>query len=321
MINPPSTVLTLLCAILLTCSVTACTSGPDNTSTKTNTSPPPPVATTTPDDYRLVWSDEFNTDGPPDPANWSYEQGFVRNQELQWYQPENATCKNGLLIIEARRETNKPNPLYVPGSANWKTSRKNIEYTSACLTTKDKHTWQYGRFLMRGKINTHPGSWPAFWTLGSAGRWPAGGEIDIMEFYQNTLLANVAWGGTNGARWHTVKKPLTEFAPNWSDQFHIWRMDWTKDAINLYCDDQLLNQTPLSQTINATPTPATAPSTRPNRRSPETPEPGINPFTTRPVYILLNQAIGGQAGGDPSHTPFPLRLEVDYVRIYQQAHP
>lgn len=60
------------------------------------------------DGYKLVWADEFNKDGPPDPCNWTYERGFVRNEELQWYQPENARCQNGLLVIEGRREQSKP---------------------------------------------------------------------------------------------------------------------------------------------------------------------------------------------------------------------
>ena len=64
------------------------------------------------DGYRLVWSDEFTGDGPLDPADWGYETGFVRNQELQWYQPENARRVNGVLVIEGRRE-HKPNPRYV----------------------------------------------------------------------------------------------------------------------------------------------------------------------------------------------------------------
>src|SRR5262249_32017728 len=63
--------------------------------------------------YRLVWSDEFNKDGPLNDADWGYEIGFVRNQELQWYQRENAVCKDGDLVIEARRES-RPNPRYVP---------------------------------------------------------------------------------------------------------------------------------------------------------------------------------------------------------------
>jgi beta-glucanase (GH16 family) len=98
--------------------------------------------------YKLVWSDEFEKDGTPNPANWDYEKGFVRNEELQWYQPENAFCKDGKLIIEARKEE-KPNPLYVEGSNDWRKKSKNIEYTSACLITKGLQSWQYGRFEMR----------------------------------------------------------------------------------------------------------------------------------------------------------------------------
>src|SRR5688572_6437346 len=54
--------------------------------------------------YALVWADEFARDGRPDPANWTYERGLVRNRELQWYGPENARVEGGLLVIEARRE-------------------------------------------------------------------------------------------------------------------------------------------------------------------------------------------------------------------------
>ena len=65
---------------------------------------PPKKGDTSSTEYKLVWSDEFNKDGRPDPCNWTYEIGFVRNRELQWNQPENARCENGLLIIEGRRE-------------------------------------------------------------------------------------------------------------------------------------------------------------------------------------------------------------------------
>ncbi len=68
-----------------------------------------------PKGYRLVWQDDFNADGRPNPKNWTYEHGFVRNEEFQWYQPENATCSEGKLIIESRREK-KLNPNYRKGS-------------------------------------------------------------------------------------------------------------------------------------------------------------------------------------------------------------
>jgi beta-glucanase (GH16 family) len=252
-----------------------------------------------PGEYKLVWADEFNRDSPPDPNNWVFEQGFVRNEELQWYQPENASCKDGLLVIEARRE-HLANPSYDPNSRSWRRSRQYAEYTSACLTTRRLHSWTYGRFEMRGRIDTRPGMWPAFWTLGSARPWPGCGEIDIMEYYRGLLLANACWEGQRrGATvWDDLRKPITEFGdPNWSAKSHIWRMDWDKDQIQLYIDNQLLNTVDLSRTVNGVSQ--------------------VNPFH-EPHYILLNLAIGGTSGGDPSQTSFPARFEIDYVRVYQK---
>jgi beta-glucanase (GH16 family) len=248
----------------------------------------------------LVWADEFNADGRPDANNWAYEHGFVRNRELQWYQPENARCENGLLIIEARRRW-RENPRHDPNSNDWRHTRRYAEYTSACLKTRGLHSWRFGRFAMRGRIDTRAGMWPAFWTLGTARSWPGCGEIDIMEYYRGTLLANACWASEKRwvPIWDDLKKPITEFGdPDWSSKFHIWRMDWDRDAIRLYVDDELLNTIDLTKTINQTPDRA-------------------NPFH-EPHYILLNLAIGGTNGGDPSGTEFPARLEIDYVRVYQQ---
>jgi len=124
-----------------------------------------------------------------------------------------------------------------------------------------------------------------------------------MEFYRvkgvPTILANVAWGTTQPhvAKWNTVRTPFSHFTSTdagWVKKFHTWRMDWTPESIKLYLDDVLLNTTMLSETINPD---------------------GSNPFT-KPQYILLNLAIGGN-GGDPEKTKFPVRYEVDYVRVYQ----
>ncbi|WP_080054895.1 glycoside hydrolase family 16 protein [Spirosoma aerolatum] len=250
--------------------------------------------------WKLVWADEFDTPGPPNSKNWSFEKGFVRNHEIQWYQPENASCENGMLIIEGRREQ-KPNPTYQPNSSDWRTNRPTIDYTAASLHTRGLHSWQYGRFEMRGRIDINPGLWPAFWTLGVAGEWPSNGEIDIMEYYRSMLLANVAWGTAKRytAEWRSVKKPISTFNdPDWAKKFHIWRMDWDESAIRLYVDDALLNEVSLAETINGDGTKS-------------------NPFR-QPHYILVNLAIGGDNGGDPANTLFPTRFEVDYVRVYQK---
>jgi beta-glucanase (GH16 family) len=252
----------------------------------------------------LAWSDEFNVNGVPDSKTWRHEKGFVRNKELQWYQPQNAVCKNGLLTIEGRRER-VLNPAYKEGSEDWRTARQHAEYTASSINTRGLTSFHYGRFEIRARVDTSLGSWPAIWTLGVDGRWPLNGEVDIMEFYRvndtSTILANVAWGrdsSTGGPIWNTKRLPLSHFLqkdPEWPRKFHVWRMDWSADSILLYLDDELLNSHSLKTTLNPD---------------------GSNPFL-QPQYILLNLAIGAN-GGDPSATTFPIKYEVDYVRYYKK---
>lgn len=253
--------------------------------------------------YVLSWHDEFDVDGKPDPRNWKYEKGFVRNKELQWYQSANANCRNGLLVIEGRRES-VLNTNYKAHSKDWRVNRKYAEYTSACIKTKGLQQFHYGRIEVRARIDTLMGAWPAIWTLGIKNSWPLNGEVDIMEFYRfkekPIILANAAWGKneSGGPVWNTRRYALSHFTskdPEWTKKFHLWRMDWNKDAINLYLDGELMNAILFNKTINPD---------------------GSNPFLN-PQYLLLNLAIGA-AGGDPSNTKFPIRYEVDYVRYYKK---
>lgn len=233
--------------------------------------------------YKLVWADEFNTPGRPDSANWDYEHGYVRNKELQDYQKDNVFCENGCLIIEARREKKT--------------------YTSSSIHTLGKRSWQYGRFVMRAKIDISEGLWPAWWTLGTSGKWPSNGEIDIMEYYQGKILANIAVGTQEQykALWYSKTKSVEQLGgKSWASKYHIWRMDWDENEIALYVDDQLLNRVSITELYNRNDT-------------------GILPFK-QPHYMILNLAIGGINGGSPEQTIFPKRFEVDYVRVYQKPN-
>lgn len=260
--------------------------------------------------YRLVWSDEFNTDGKPS-ADWSAERGFVRNNELQWYQADNATVSGGCLVIEARRER-KPNPGYEEGSKDWRRSRQYAEITSSSLTTAGKREFMYGRFEVRAKIPVDAGSWPAIWLLGNKWEWPQNGEIDILEFYisegTRSILANACWGGTQrwNAVWDSSVTPLWHFLAkdsHWADKFHLWRMDWDSKFIRIYLDDELLNEIDLSKTVN-------------RGFGGNTENPFSNSEKGFGAYLLLNLAVGGN-GGEPDLSCFPLRYYVDYVRVYQ----
>lgn len=265
------------------------------------------------DDYKLVWSDEFNIDGKPS-DNWVPEKGFQRNQELQWYQSDNATVSDGCMIIEGRLERVK-NPNYVEGSSNWKTNREYAEYTSSCLTTQNRFTFKYGRLEVRAKIPTATGSWPAIWTLGNQWEWPMNGEIDLMEYYikngMPSILANACWSSTRQwtAVWDESATPFTHFTSKdsqWAEKFHLWRMDWDCSYIRLYLDGELLNEIDLSKTQN-------------QGYQGNTNNPFSNDIENNGQYILLNLAIGSN-GGIPDKSKFPLRYYVDYVRVYQKTN-
>ncbi|KNY26476.1 RICIN domain-containing protein [Pseudobacteroides cellulosolvens] len=240
---------------------------------------PTPVTSSIPG-WKLVWKDEFD-DTSINTADWGYEIGYKRNNEAQYYtnRKENARLESGNLVIEARRE-----------------DYSGYKYTSASINTSGKRTWQYGRFELRAKIPTPAGSWPAWWTLGVNNGWPKNGEIDIMEFYKGKILANVAYQNPQGSIvWDSFTKAISNYSSNWSNEFHTWVMEWDADNIKLYCDNELLNTFSVNSATNGT----------------------YNPFR-QPHYMLINLAIGGNNGGDPSQTTFPLKYYVDYVRVYQK---
>lgn len=257
--------------------------------------------------YQLVWSEEFNGIGAVDAKNWNFETGFARNEEEQWYQPDNAVQEGGYLIIEGRKESpinTRLNPNYDANSTDWRKSRQHINYTSSSITTKGKQSWLYGRFKIRAKITNQTGTWPAIWTLGDSCEWPSNGEVDIMENYGGNLLANFAWGTHTKSqpKWDGVKKNVVEYFikknPNWLNEFHIWTLDWDEHKMSIYIDDFLLNEVDLSQTINGTADCA-----------------NDNPFKKK-HYLLLNLALGSN-GGSVSELSFPTQYIIDYVRVYQ----
>ena len=255
-----------------------------------------------PSGYKLTWHDEFNSGAKPDATYWSYENGFVRNEELQWYQEDNAVIQNGNLVITGKEEK-VTNPNFEAESTNWKKNRKHSAYTSSSINTRGKFQFKYGILEVRAKIDTASGMWPAIWTLGIEKGWPSNGEIDIMEFYQIDgkphILANAAWGANwRNVSWDSAKIPFAEFIEKdsqWPEKFHIWKMDWTSESIKLYLDGELLNEIQLNKAQNPD---------------------GFNGFQ-QPHYLLLNLAIGSN-GGDPSSTKFPKEYLVDYVRVFQK---
>ncbi len=239
------------------------------------------------DGWKLVWHEEFDREGLPDPNKWGYEEGFIRNREKQYYtkaRKENCRVEDGKLIIEARKEQ------YRDG-----------QYTSASIKTRGKAEWLYGRIEVRAKLPTGRGMWPAIWMLGNNPehrRWPACGEIDIMEnvgFDPERIHANVHTEAYNHVK-GTNKGAKIKIEKPWRD-YHVYAIEWHTDHIDFFVDDQKYFTFENEGKGNA-----------------------VWPFD-KPHYLILNAAIGGSWGGQKGidDSIFPQKYYVDYVRVFKQA--
>jgi hypothetical protein len=253
------------------------------------TAPPPQPPDPTFPATNLVWSDEFNgaSGTRPDPAKWTIDPGTGQNNEQQYY-TDNANAQmdgTGSLVIEARQE-----------------NAGGRSYTSHRMNTSNKLHVQYGRVEARIRVPKGNGLWPAFWMLGADfldGRpWPYCGEIDIMEVLgrntsqgYSTLHAPAYNGGGGYGQLYT--------APGGADLsagFHVWAVEWDSRRMTFRLDGQVVFVADKS----------TVESTR-------------GPWVfDHPFYLILNLAVGGDFPGPvDGTTPFPSRMFVDYVRVYQ----
>jgi beta-glucanase (GH16 family) len=248
--------------------------------------PPSPTSTPAPSGWTLVFADEFDVPGAPDPARWNHEIGYIANDEKQYYtsRSENARIEDGVLVIEARRE-------------RW----MGYDYTSARLNTKGRAEFLYGKVEIRARLPTGRGTWPALWMLGAnidqAG-WPGCGEIDIMEnvgFDPGTIVASVHTAAYNHVQGTHKNGTVAVVAP-WAD-FHVYGVEWYPDHIDAFVDGQryftFRNEGTGSRTW---------------------------PFD-KPQFLILNLAIGGTWGGMKGidDALFPHRYLIDYVRVYRQS--
>lgn len=243
---------------------------------------------------KLLWSDEFDTDGLPNSLNWTYDVGDAcnlpmgcgwGNNELQHYTNanlENARVEDGILIIEAHKK---------------KTG--NRAYSSARLVSKQRQEFLYGRFEIRARVPSGLGTWSAIWMLPTDktyGGWPTSGEIDIMEhvgYEPKVIFGTPHTGAYNGMigtqRGGEVKIPDAE------TEFHVYRVDWSEDRIDWFVDDAHYHTfEKTSDDIKKWP-------------------------FDKPFHFLMNLAVGGNWGGAKgvAEDIWPRRMEVDYVRVWQ----
>ena len=231
----------------------------------------------------LVWSDEFDGESI-DLSHWTYDLGASGwgNQELQNYtnDSENSYVNDGNLFIVAREN--------------------GIHYTSARMKSIGLQEFQYGRIDVRAILPKGQGIWPAIWMLGAnypTVGWPACGEIDIMELIgssPNTVHGTIHYGADWTQHNHTGSGTSIPWTETFSDEFHVFSIDWDENGITWLLDDQ-----PFYTIDNAV--------------TGSQPYPFDNPF-----FFIMNIAVGGQWPGYPdATTEFPQFMAVDYVRVFQ----
>lgn len=230
----------------------------------------------------IVFFEDFNTENLNE-TYWNYELGNGcpnlcgwGNNERQYYTKDNVSIKDGNLVITATKDSTK--------------------YYSGRITTKDKVEFTYGTVEVKAKLPLGHGLWPAIWMLGSDIEevgWPACGEIDIMEYVgkiphkiHTTLHTPSSFGQSINTNVETLE--------NIEEGFHVYKTNWSKDAIQFYIDNQLVYTF-----------------------SPEEKDEKNYPFN-KPFFVILNMAIGGSFGGpDVDDSIFPQQFIIDYIKIYQ----
>ncbi len=183
------------------------------------------------------------------------------------------------------------------------------EITSGRITTQGKHDFTYGRFEARAKVPEGKGFLPAFWLMatdeGLYGQWPKCGEIDIMEVMgQNTDKSyhtiHYGYNSGNGHKENQGTKTLTD--SSFSDDYHVFRVDWEPGKITWFVDDEQVYETSDWYTGTDDDNQITYPA----------------PFDQN-FYIILNLAVGGSWVGDPDLDAInDKEYAIDYVRVYQK---
>ena len=256
--------------------------------------------------WRLIWSEEFDQDGGIDPNNWSIDIWPSRkvNAEDQTYteRKKNLRVYDGLLIIEAHKE-----------------KFRGAEYTSARIHSAGKMDLLYGKIEVSARLPKGQGTWPAIWMLPSdpfryattcgpdadwqgskhCDAWPNSGEIDIMEhvgYDPNIIHGTVHTKSNYWKNWNQHKGSIQ--LQDVDKHFYRYGLEWNADTITTTVND--------------------IPYFTYHRQSDDWQQ---WPFD-HPFNVILNLAIGGnwgRAGGPIDNSVFPLRMEVDYVRVYKPA--
>ncbi len=200
------------------------------------------------------------------------------NNEQQCYRRNNVAVNNGVLEITAKSELN---------CADY----GGYKFTSGMLQWRSL-TFLYGDVEVRARVGGGQGPWPALWFLGEdcikqnvtfaneGCDWPNPGsdEIDMME------MLSGKWGEVKQGVHRLEKNDECRTAITGTD-WNTYGMRWEPNRITFY--------------VNGKSTCSISGQGVPNR----------------PVFMIVNQAVGGSGGGKIDVKSLPRTFQIDYVRV------
>lgn len=237
-----------------------------------------------PQDWRLVWAEEFSGTAI-DTTKWN----IAPRGTADWNRYMTPALSDELVLL-------KKGNLVLVGK-----QLADSTLVTGGLDSEGKFGFTYGRIDIRAKVQSATGAWPALWAVGAVGKWPDSGEIDIIEHLNHD---DFIYQTFHSAWTHTLNQKKT---PPQGGTGPI-----NKEKYNLYT----LLRTPEKVTwlVNGVETFSYA-----KLDDPEVLAKGQWPLD-HPYYFILSQQLGGPGTwvGEVNPKELPVRMWVDYIRVYEQ---
>ena len=172
--------------------------------------------------YKLVWSDEFEGE-KLDPAKWDY-RGLGPRRDAVNVKDTVSLDGDGHLVLT--------------------TKRSGEEYHTAMIGTQGIFETTFGYFECRVKLQQQVGHWSAFWlqtpTMGQHIGEPAtaGSEIDIFEYLRregDLVHHNLHWDGYGEHHKHAGTDVRV---PGLGEGWHTFGLLWTENEYVFYINGQ-----------------------------------------------------------------------------------
>lgn len=232
--------------------------------------------------YTILWEENFE-DSTKLEANWSK----IPRGTSDW--------NNYMSDYDGLYEVKSGN-LILRGIKNTVLPEDNVPYLTGGVYTKDKKNFGFGRLEVKAKLFGARSSWPAIWLLPKDKKWPAGGEIDMMErlnddqYVYQTIHTDYTLN--QGMRDNPKSSIVASIKAN---DYNVYAVEFHPDSLRFFVND-------------------THTFTYPRIETDKTDQ---YPFGDNEFYLLIDMQLGGNWVGDVNEQDLPTEMHIDWVRFIE----